>query len=96
MNRFSSYNKNYVILGACSATVCTFLMSNKSHTSKFLVNAFILSFLRSSATAETAWIFSSKVWGRALAEDEAILVDEAEAVLVVVLFKCYLPVELLA
>ena len=58
-NRFSSSNKNEVILGACSATVCTFLISSRSHTSKLRVNAFIRSLRRSSAITHTSKILAS-------------------------------------
>jgi len=59
MNRHSSSNKKFVIFGACSATDYTFRISSKSHTSRFLVKAFILSRFLSSAIALTSLTLNS-------------------------------------
>ena len=54
IKRSSSSNKNWVILGACSATDWTLRMSSKSHTSKLRVNPFTRSRLLVSANSWTS------------------------------------------
>jgi hypothetical protein len=59
-NFYSYSNKKDVILGACSATDYTSLISSRSQTSKFLVRAFSLSFFRSSAILLTSLCLTSE------------------------------------
>jgi hypothetical protein len=59
-NFYSSSSKKDVILGACSATDYTSLISRRSQTSKFLVRALSLSFFLSSAILLTSLYFTSE------------------------------------